>query len=189
MRRVPLAPCISVPCAGDPQRPAPNLPPETAPRTGCAGGVVHVWRGAAAHCSEREGVEGLCHAHDALAALLATLGLPPGTLICLASQARGRPGAGLRAGTGVCPGACVAGARRAPRLGAAPAALRAPARTPALLHHRPRCGPPRPAPKRGAARLRGAPRPAPNRVPLVAGAAGRTGGLSARMSGRLARSS
>ncbi|KAK9832719.1 hypothetical protein WJX81_003427 [Elliptochloris bilobata] len=51
-----------------------------------AGGVVQVWRGAEAHRAAREGVEGLCRAHDALAALLRTLDLPPTTPICLASQ-------------------------------------------------------------------------------------------------------
>ena len=49
---------------------------------------MHVWRGAEAHRAAREGVEGLCRAHDALAALLRALLLPPGTPICLATQAR-----------------------------------------------------------------------------------------------------
>ena len=49
---------------------------------------MHVWRGAEAHRAAREGVEGLCRAHDALVALLRALLLPPGTPICLATQAR-----------------------------------------------------------------------------------------------------
>ncbi len=160
------------PRTGDPQEPVLDRRPEPALRPGGAGGVVHVWRGAAAHRSEREGVDGLRRAHDALAALLSTLGLPPGTLICLASQARGRPGAGLRPVVGVFPGACMAGvARRA--LGAALVALRArgragcpapPTRMRAAL----------PAPKRGCTgrhacvrRSLQAPRDAPVDCPLA----------------------
>lgn len=51
-----------------------------------ADGVVHVWRGADAHRAAREDVEGLCCAHDALAALLAALDLPLSTPICLVTQ-------------------------------------------------------------------------------------------------------
>ena len=58
---------------------------------GFTGGVVHVWRGAEAHRAAREGVDGLCRAHDALAALLRALVLPPGTPVCLATQVRPPP--------------------------------------------------------------------------------------------------
>ena len=56
------------------------------PNQNPADGVVHVWRGADAHRAAHEDVEGLCRAHDALAALLAALDLPPSMPISLVTQ-------------------------------------------------------------------------------------------------------